>query len=56
MSMNELHLHDLNFRINTIVGVRKYQEVKKVMEVFDTQLHREMEKPGKEHQVDFKIK
>lgn len=56
MSMNELRLQNLNLRINTIVGVKKYQEVKKVMEAFDNKLRQEVEKPGKEHQVDLKIK
>lgn len=56
MSINELRLQDINIRINTIVGVKKYQEIKKVMENFDQKLLREMEKPGPEHQVDFKIK
>ena len=56
MSINELRLQDINIRINTIIGVRKYQEIKKVMETFDQKLHQEMEKPGQGHQVDVKIK
>lgn len=56
MSINELRLQDINMRINTIIGMKKYQEIKKAMETFDQRLHRETEKPGGEHQVDFKIK
>lgn len=57
MSTNEFRLQDINLRINTIVGVKKYQEIKKAMEAFDQKLLQEMEKPGEEHhQVDFKIK
>lgn len=56
MSINEFRLQDTNMRINTIVGVRKYQEVKKVMEAFERKVHQEIEKPGTQHQVDFKIK
>lgn len=56
MSINEFRLQDINIRINTIVGVKKYQEVKKAMEAFDQKLLQEMEKPGEKRQVDFKIK
>jgi hypothetical protein len=56
MSMNEFRIQDINMRINTFVGVRKYQEIKKVMETFDQKLQQETEKTGTEHQVDIKIK
>jgi hypothetical protein len=55
MSMSEIRLQDVNMRINTIVGVKKYQEVKKVMETFDQKLRQAVEQP-ENHQVDFKIK
>ena len=55
MSISGLGLQDLNIKINTIVGVKQYQEVKKAMEAFDNKLRLEMEKPGTQ-QVDVKIK
>lgn len=53
MSVNDPRLNDLNTRVNTVVGIKKYQEIKKVMEEFDSKLQKEINKqPNK---VDHKI-
>jgi len=46
-------LNGINTKVNTLVGIKQYREVKKVMENFDSKLNLEMEKASK---VDRKIK
>ncbi len=55
MSINALHSNDVNRRVNTVTGLKKYQEVKKVMEVFKNELRQEMEKP-QSTKVDYRVK
>lgn len=43
----------INNKVNTIVGLKQYRQVKKVMEEFDSKLRQEMDKPSK---VDRQIK
>lgn len=53
MPVNGPHPNDLNTRVNTVVGIKKYQQIKKVMEEFDSKLQRELNKtPVK---IDHKI-
>lgn len=43
----------INNKVNTVVGLKQYQRVKKTMEEFDSKLRQEMDKPPK---VDRQIK
>ncbi len=54
MSSNfDPRLNGINNRVNTVVGLKQYQQVKKVMEKFDSKLREEMDKFSK---VDRQIK
>jgi hypothetical protein len=53
MPVNGPRLDDINSRVNTVVGLKKYQQIKKVMEEFDTKLQEEINKQP--HKVDHKI-
>lgn len=55
MSINGLPLTDVNTRFNTIAGVKKYQQVKKVMEEFDNKLKQEVAKTDK-FKINIQIK
>jgi hypothetical protein len=46
-------LNVINNRVNTVVGLKRYRQVKKVMEEFNSKLNRETENLSK---VDRKIK
>jgi len=46
-------LNAVNNRVNTVVGLKQYRQVKKAMEEFDSKLHQEM---GKSLKVDRQIK
>ncbi len=54
MPVNGPGLNDINSRVNTVVGIKKYQEVKKIMSDFDKQLQNEINKQAPK--VDHKIK
>lgn len=46
-------LNGINNKVNTVVGLKQYQQVKKTMEEFDSKLRQEMDKYAK---VDRQIK
>lgn len=46
-------LNAVNNRVNTVVGLKQYRQVKKVMEEFDSKLSQEI---GKLSKVDRQIK
>jgi hypothetical protein len=46
-------LNGIDTRVNTVVGIKQYRQVKKVMENFDSKLNRELNKALK---VDRQIK
>lgn len=46
-------LNAINNKVNTVVGLKQYRQVKKAMEEFDSKLRQEMGKPSK---VDRQIK
>jgi hypothetical protein len=54
MAVNGPRMDDLNSRVNTVVGLKKYQQIKQVMAEFDSKLQTELNKPT--HKVDHKIK
>lgn len=43
-------LNGIDTKVNTVVGIKQYQQVKKVMENFDTKLNREYDKISKINQ------
>lgn len=43
----------INNKVNTVVGLKQYRQVKKAMEEFDSKLHQEV---GKSSKVDHQIK
>jgi hypothetical protein len=43
-------LNGINTRVNTVVGIKQYRHVKKVMEDFDSKLNREIDKASKINQ------
>jgi 3-dehydroquinate dehydratase len=54
MAVNGPRIDDLNSRVNTVVGLKKYQQIKQVMSEFDLKLRDELNKQT--HKVDHKIK
>lgn len=54
MAVNGPRIDDLNSRVNTVVGLKKYQQIKKVMAEFDSKLQDELNKQP--HKVDHEIK
>lgn len=46
-------LNAINNKVNTVVGLKQYRQVKKAMEEFDSKLRQEM---GKLSKVDHQIK
>lgn len=46
-------LNGIDTRVNTVVGIKQYRQVKKVMENFDSKLNREIDKASK---IDRQIK
>jgi 3-dehydroquinate dehydratase len=54
MAVNGPLINDLNSKVNTVVGIKKYQQIKKVMAEFDSMLQNEINQQP--HKVDHKIK
>jgi hypothetical protein len=54
MAVNGPRFDDVNIRVNSVVGLKKYQQVKKVMAEFDSKLQNEINKQSPK--VDHKIK
>lgn len=52
MPSNNTPLDDMNLKVNTVVGLKQYKQVKKVMQEFKSQLRQDNDEAAK---VDRKV-